>query len=224
MLTGQQPVSSRDRENDLKRYRKEPQKQDVSKFVINKILRRAILKGMELNPKRRPQSISDWLKLLEPAQEMNLTDILRWVIGVIYALVLLGAVVIPLISNPSNQPNQPTQYPPSSTEWPQLEYKGLSAISKFADERDTQTLKKVIDLFEQNKNKYQGKKEFEELFSELTRRYAQNVLAISGEPGIRKGIEKLEEIQQRLDQNFDIENLPEDDIIAQEYKDVSALL
>ncbi|NEO23228.1 MULTISPECIES: hypothetical protein [unclassified Moorena] len=34
----------------------------------------------------------------------------------------------------------------------------------------------------------------------------------------------MEEIQQRLDQNFDIENLPEDDIIAQEYKDVSALI
>ncbi|NEO80063.1 hypothetical protein [Moorena sp. SIO4G3] len=34
----------------------------------------------------------------------------------------------------------------------------------------------------------------------------------------------MEEIQQRLVQNFDIENLPEYDIIAQEYKDVSALL
>ncbi|NEO44366.1 MAG: serine/threonine protein kinase [Moorea sp. SIO4A3] len=224
LLTGQKPVSSRDRENDLKRSRKDPQKQNIEKFFSNKILIRAILQGMELEQKRRPQSISEWLKLLEPPQEMNLTDISRWVIGVIFVLLLLGAVVYPLIHNPSNQPKQPITYPPSSTEWPQLEDEGLSAIRKFADERDKQTLEEVLELFEQNKNNYQGKKEFEELFSELTRRYAQDVLARSGDPGVRKGIEKLEEIQQRLVQNFDIKNLPEDDIIAKEYKDVSALL
>ncbi|NEQ16708.1 MAG: hypothetical protein F6K44_24245 [Moorea sp. SIO3E2] len=84
--------------------------------------------------------------------------------------------------------------------------------------------RKLLHKDEQNQNNYQGNKEYEELFSEITRRYAQDVLALSGEPGVRKGIEKLEEIQQRLENNFDIENLPEDDIIAQEYKDVSALL
>ncbi|NEQ83590.1 MAG: hypothetical protein F6K26_26370 [Moorea sp. SIO2I5] len=119
------------------------------------------------------------------------------------------------LSNPS---------PISSTEWAQLEDKGLSAIRQFDHEGDEKKLQEVLDLFEQNKNKYQGNKDFEELFSELTRRSAQDVLARSGEPGVSKGIEKLEEIQQRLDQNFDIENLPEDDIIAQEYKDVTALL
>ncbi|NEO44354.1 MAG: serine/threonine protein kinase [Moorea sp. SIO4A3] len=224
LLTGQKPVSSRDRKSEIQIYKRDPQKQDTEKFVSNLALRRAILKGMELNPKRRPNTISGWLKLLEPSQEMDRTGISRWVIGVIFGLVLLGAVVYPLIHNPHNQPNQPINYPPSSTEWPQLEDKGLSAIRQFAKEGDEKKLQEVFELFEQNKNNYQGKKEFEELFSELTRRYAQDVLARSGEPGVRKGIEKLEEIQQRLVQNFDIENLPKDNIIVQEYKDVSALL
>ncbi|OLT60140.1 serine/threonine-protein kinase [Moorena bouillonii] len=230
LLTGRQPVSNRDRENELKKYRRDTQKQDIENFVrrTNKKLRIAILKGMELDQNRRPQSISEWLKLLESPGILILTyrlSSLRWVIGVIFGLVLLGAVVYQLIPKPTNQPNQPITYPLSSTEWPQLEDKGLSAIRKFADERDKQTLEEVLELFEQNKNKYQGEKEFEELFSELTRRYAQDVLARSGEPGVRKGIKKLEEIKKRLEDNFDdIENLPEDDIIAQEYKDVSALL
>ncbi|NET84396.1 MAG: hypothetical protein F6J94_21500 [Moorea sp. SIO1F2] len=34
----------------------------------------------------------------------------------------------------------------------------------------------------------------------------------------------MEEIKQRLEDNFKIENLPEDDIIAQEYKQVTDLL
>ncbi|NEO80064.1 serine/threonine-protein kinase [Moorena sp. SIO4G3] len=170
LLTGQKPVSSRDRKSEIQIYKRDPQKQDTEKFVSNPALRRAILKGMELDAKGRPQSISRWLNLLEPSQEMNLTDISRWVIGVIFVLLLLGAVVIQLIDNPPNQPNPPITYPPSSTEWPQLEDKGLSAIRKFADERDKQTLEEVLELFEQNKNKYQGNKEFEELFSELTRR------------------------------------------------------
>ncbi|NET82391.1 MAG: serine/threonine protein kinase, partial [Moorea sp. SIO1F2] len=74
LLTGQQPVSSRDRENEIK-SKKDPQKQDAEKFVSNPALRRAILKGMELDAKRRPQSISGWLKLLEPSQEMDRTGI-----------------------------------------------------------------------------------------------------------------------------------------------------
>ncbi|NEQ87180.1 MAG: serine/threonine protein kinase, partial [Moorea sp. SIO2I5] len=224
LLTGQQPVSSRDRENELKIYIKDPQKQDVSKFVINKILRRAILKGMELNPRKRPQSISEWLNLLEPPGRTGITsrtDRLRQVIGVIFVLVLLGIVFIPVIRNPPNQPNLPNE---NSSEWNKLQDQGLLAIYKYKKNGDVDNLKKVLNLFYQNKNNYQGDKEFEELFSELTRRYSQDVLALSGEPGVRKGIEKLEEIQKRLEDNFDIESLPEDDKIAQEYKDVTALI
>ncbi|NEO06870.1 protein kinase, partial [Moorena sp. SIO3I8] len=208
LLTGQKPVSSKDRENQPNIFKiyyiKDPQKEDTEKFVTNKILRRAILKGMELNPKRRPKTISEWLKLLEPSQEMDRTGISRWVIGVIGVLVLLGAVAIPLIFNPSNQPKQPINDPPSSTEWPQLEDKGFSAIYKLKQNGDVDNFKEVLKLFEQNKNNYKGNKDFEELFSELTRRYAQDVLARSGDPGVGKGIKKLEEIQQRLEDNFDI--------------------
>ncbi|NEP28446.1 hypothetical protein, partial [Moorena sp. SIO3I6] len=122
--------------------------------------------------------------------------------------------------NPSNSDNPTT----TSDEWTELEDKGLSAIYKLKQNGDIDNFKEVLNLFEQNKNNYQGEKEFEELFSELTRRYAQDVLAFSGEPGIRKGIENLEEIQQRLEDNFDIKSLPEDDRIAQEYKDVTVLI
>mgnify|MGYP000058398995 CR=1 FL=1 len=225
LLTGRQPVSSRDRENELKRYRIDPQKQDADTYVSNKILRRAILKGMELNPQRRPQSISEWLKLLESPAIISRTARLRLIIGVILSLVLLGVVLILFIIPQSPQSTESIQSPqstPSKTRW--LEVEGLSAIYQLRKNKDVDSFKKAIELFEENKNNYQGEKDFEELFSQLTRIYAQEVLALSGEPGVRKGIEKLEEIQQRLVQNFDIENLPEDDIIAQEYKDVSALL
>ncbi|EGJ29775.1 MULTISPECIES: serine/threonine-protein kinase [Moorena] len=194
LLTGRQPVSSRDREHELKRYRKDPQKQDVENFVTNKKLRIAILRGMELDQQRRPQSISDWLKLLESPAIISLTDRFRPIVGYIFSFSIEAQVKV------------------------------LLTIYKLIKYRDLYSLEKAINLFEQNQNNYQGNKEFEELFSEITRRYAQDVLALSGEPGVRKGIEKLEEIQQRLENNFDIENLPEDDIIAQEYKDVSALL
>ncbi|NEP00397.1 MAG: protein kinase [Symploca sp. SIO2E9] len=92
------------------------------------------------------------------------------------------------------------------------------------DTKDEGKLKEVLNLFEKYKHKYEGQSDFEELFSELTRRYAQDVLARSGEPGVRKGIEVLEEIKKRLEKNFDIEALPRDDFIAEEYEDVIELL
>ncbi|NEO23229.1 MAG: serine/threonine protein kinase [Moorea sp. SIO4A5] len=86
LLTGRQPVSSRDREYELKRYKRDPQKQDVENFVTNKTLRRAILQGMELEQKRRPQSISDWLKLLESPAIISPTGRFRRIVGYILSL------------------------------------------------------------------------------------------------------------------------------------------
>ncbi|NEN94875.1 MAG: serine/threonine protein kinase [Moorea sp. SIO3I7] len=220
LLTGGQPVSSRERITEFIKSRKDPQKQDIKKFVNNKNLRIVILKGMQFNPYKRPKSISDWLKLLEPPIPI-ITDRLKRIIGAISGIAILHAIVIGLIIIPDTHRHRPII---TKNEWTELEFKGLSAINQFNQNGDAEKLKQALDLFDKNKNNYQGNKEFEELFSELTRRYAQDVLARSGDPGVRKGIEKLEEIQQRLVQNFDIENLPEDDIIAQEYKDVSALL
>ncbi|NEP28445.1 serine/threonine-protein kinase [Moorena sp. SIO3I6] len=227
LLTGRQPVSSRDRENELKTYKRDPQKQNVQKFVTNQKLRRAILQGMELEPNRRPQSISEWLKLLDSPGILSLTYRLRRLsslfgVRFLWILIFFGSILSTIAINYAILPTN--QSPPNKPEFAEIETKFFSAIYKLEENQDVDNFKEVLNLFEQNKNNYQGNKEFEELFSELTRRYAQDVLALSGEPGVRKGIEKLEEIQKRLDQNFEIEKLPEDDIIAQEYKDVSALL
>ncbi|NEO98223.1 MAG: hypothetical protein F6K58_05925 [Symploca sp. SIO2E9] len=100
----------------------------------------------------------------------------------------------------------------------------MSAFNKFSQTRDAKKLEEVLALFEKYQHKYQGQTDFEALFSELTRRYAQDVLAQSGEPGVRRGIEELEGIQKRLEKNFDIETLPKDHIIAKEYEDVTELL
>ncbi|NEO44353.1 MAG: serine/threonine protein kinase [Moorea sp. SIO4A3] len=244
LLTGRQPVSSRDRENKLKTSRRDPQKQDIENLDTNKKLIRAILQGMELEPKRRPQSISEWLKLLDSPGILILTyrlSSLRSLFRVRFGFIILVFLVILLLSNILNQDlyndnihkiddnpidaNAPNPIPsPTKTKLAKLETQGFLAVYKLEKNKDVDNFKEVLKLFEQNQNNYQGNKEFEELFSELTRRYVEDVLALSGEPGVRKGIEKLEEIKQRLEDNFKIENLPEDDIIAQEYKDVTALL
>ncbi|NEP52593.1 MAG: hypothetical protein F6K65_28850, partial [Moorea sp. SIO3C2] len=222
LLTGRQPISSDEREYKLKSSRKDPQKKDIENFVTNKKFRRAILQGMELEANKRPQSISEWRKLLDSPGMLSLTYRLRHLRSLFRVrggFIILVAPVILFISilliNLST---------PSKTELAKLESQFFSAIYKLEQNGDVDNFKEVLNLFEQNKNNYQGNKEFEELFSEITRIYAQEVLALSGEPGVRKGIEKLEEIQQRLEDNFDIENPSEDDIIVQEYKDVSALL
>ncbi|NEO13884.1 MULTISPECIES: serine/threonine-protein kinase [unclassified Moorena] len=229
LLTGQKPVSSRDRESEIKIYKRDPQKQDTEKFVSNLALRRAILKGMELNPKRRSHSISDWLNLLEPSQERNRTEISRWVIGVIFGLVLLAAVAIPLINNlfdsdnQSNSDNPPPDTTPSSTEWEELEAKAFSAIDQLRANKDSKKAREVLNLFEQNKNKYKQDPKFYIQFSELTRFYAED-LAGKSSGGVEKAITKLEEIELMLEYNFEIESLPENHPITKEYTQVTKRL
>ncbi len=61
-VTGQCPTSSLDRKLNNVRLIKPKQQADISDE-----LNRAILKGMELEAKNRPQSMREWLKLLEVA-------------------------------------------------------------------------------------------------------------------------------------------------------------
>jgi serine/threonine-protein kinase len=63
-LTGELPTNSFDRKYD--KLELMPPKRLVPR--ISDEVNRAILKGMELEPEKRPQSMQEWLKLLEPKQ------------------------------------------------------------------------------------------------------------------------------------------------------------
>lgn len=63
-LTGELPTNSFDRKYD--RLELVPPKRLVPR--ISDEVNRAILKGMDLEPENRPQSMQEWLKLLEPKQ------------------------------------------------------------------------------------------------------------------------------------------------------------
>jgi serine/threonine-protein kinase len=65
-VTGQCPTKSFDRKYEGVEL-KAP-KRLVPQIQISDEVNRAILKGMELEPEKRPQSMQEWLKLLEPKQ------------------------------------------------------------------------------------------------------------------------------------------------------------
>jgi serine/threonine-protein kinase len=65
-VTGERPAKSIDRKYYSKKTKFVSPKELVSQ--ISDEVNRAILKGMELEPENRPQSMQEWLKLLEPKQ------------------------------------------------------------------------------------------------------------------------------------------------------------
>ncbi|MGK7890424.1 MAG: serine/threonine protein kinase [Leptolyngbyaceae cyanobacterium] len=245
LLTGIEPETSENRKRAIFENHPDPQIVNIKEKIVNKKLKKAILWGMQLERSRRPQSIEEWLKVFYPFKEEKqslLVIAARWIIGLAaISIIFIIARRPPSAVNPpaNNNNSRNTEVSPTNgssrdnfvgeeeinlQELNFLVEQGLGAIRDFTRDQDEEKLRLTLQEFELNSPRYSGNKDFDDVFCELTRRYVGSVLVLSGAPGIARGIDKLETLTLILEDRYDLDSLPVDDVIAEEYRLVNNLL